>query len=189
MFVVTGLLLVLSGCTSTSTVRFPEHRAATIAAPRGLDSFREDVQGKRVRVVFLNDSAVEGTVNYVGADSLTMHAPQQAYSLRSIKAVVREKAIRGALDGAGIGFLSGFGGGFLIGLSSGGSGMTIMSPAASAALGGTILGVLGVPVGAVIGVVRKHRRTWVFEHSKERTDTPPATSIHEGDYDPADSGD
>lgn len=158
-----ALILTLSvaslGCTHTQTVRTDSAR---------FDAVRQEVINQRVTVTTANRQQYRDvTLTDLAPDSVSWRAPggETTVPTADVFAIRLEKKNRGrgALEGLGLGFAGGVGGALVLGIAAVVSeeDTGFISPAAAMAIVagglGAIGGLLGLPIGAVIGSKKKYR--------------------------------
>jgi hypothetical protein len=119
----------------------------------GLSAVREDGLGKEDRM--------EGPVRRIDAGGLRLDRSRRTIPLYDLQRNVRRKPVRGSVDGAAMGLVAGAAAGLLAGYATYDSSSPIASSAAGdgAAVAATF-GVLGIPIGGLIGWLTTHDRTY-----------------------------
>jgi len=127
----------------------------------GLSSLREDLLGKEVQVTLRTGDRMGGKVQQIDASGLRLDRSPRTIAIYDLQRIVRRKRVRGSVDGAVMGLIAGAAAGFLAGYATYDSSSPIASSAAGegAAVAATF-GVLGIPIGGLIGWLTTHERTY-----------------------------
>jgi hypothetical protein len=127
----------------------------------GISALREDVLGKEVRVTLRNGDRMERTVRRIDAGGIRLDRSPRTIPLYDLQRIVRRKPVRGGVDGAAMGLIAGAATGFLARYATYDSSSPVASSAAGegAAVAATF-GVLGIPIGGLIGWLATHERTY-----------------------------